>query len=556
MPRRAFSNAVPGNGIVLSADNGGLTGVIRSWQFSNTITEADPGAGYWRFNHADPESGAFIYVSATDGQANDMTGLLSAFGVGTKLQVRSANAPGQFLIITITSNDDNSAAGWSTLGYTVVSGEPNFIDDETLVVEVGFGGAQGPQGEGVPAGGTTGQVPAKASGTDYDIEWVDQSGGDVVGPADSADNEIMRFSGTTGKVAQRSGVYIDDNGRVGIGAGSPGYPLEIRDSVDALSNLAYLLNTNVGSSAASRLWFRTLGGGDPIFLMQTPVQSWSVAVDGSVSSIFRITNGSSPGSSAHITLTPSGGMQVGAPTGGDQGTGTINAVGVYTGGAELTDIVQDFIENGKFDDDDVARWDAIVPDIVIPEHEEEELLEEDVEETKLVPEIEEGRAVLRRKVEMTKRPVMEDFPVEDEDGQSVMVLDKEGQPVLDKRGKPKQHVLQRQKSVKRIVPAQTIVTTHKSARVFRLMVDAGLDPSDYKSVSDWWLNKRYVPGLVSADEWATRKGAVEVGEYQSRISMAQEILLAAFVNLAGKVDDHEARIEALEEVKRSVDNRT
>lgn len=32
-------------------------------------------------------------------------------------------------------------------------------------------------GDGVPAGGTTGQVLAKASGTDYDVEWVDQTGG-------------------------------------------------------------------------------------------------------------------------------------------------------------------------------------------------------------------------------------------------------------------------------------------------------------------------------------------------------------------------------------------
>ncbi len=47
----------------------------------------------------------------------------------------------------------------------------------------GFTGPAGPQGDpgapgvGVPAGGTTGQVPAKASDTDYDIEWVDQTGG-------------------------------------------------------------------------------------------------------------------------------------------------------------------------------------------------------------------------------------------------------------------------------------------------------------------------------------------------------------------------------------------
>lgn len=38
-------------------------------------------------------------------------------------------------------------------------------------------GATGPAGQGVPTGGTTGQVLAKIDGTDYNTEWVDSSGG-------------------------------------------------------------------------------------------------------------------------------------------------------------------------------------------------------------------------------------------------------------------------------------------------------------------------------------------------------------------------------------------
>jgi len=41
----------------------------------------------------------------------------------------------------------------------------------------GPAGADGTDGVGVPVGGTTGQVLAKASADDYDTEWVDQSGG-------------------------------------------------------------------------------------------------------------------------------------------------------------------------------------------------------------------------------------------------------------------------------------------------------------------------------------------------------------------------------------------
>jgi hypothetical protein len=41
----------------------------------------------------------------------------------------------------------------------------------------GVAGANGADGVGVPTGGTTGQVLAKASDTDLDTEWVNQSGG-------------------------------------------------------------------------------------------------------------------------------------------------------------------------------------------------------------------------------------------------------------------------------------------------------------------------------------------------------------------------------------------
>lgn len=59
-------------------------------------------------------------------------------------------------------------------------------------------GPQGPKGEdgfGVPPGGDVGQVLAKNSGTDYDVEWVDQSGGDV-GPYIQYGQEIDDIGAT------------------------------------------------------------------------------------------------------------------------------------------------------------------------------------------------------------------------------------------------------------------------------------------------------------------------------------------------------------------------
>lgn len=60
------------------------------------------------------------------------------------------------------------------------------FDPPVLVGPQGETGPQGPQGVqgpagtdgvGVPAGGTAGQVLAKIDGTDYNTQWVDQTGG-------------------------------------------------------------------------------------------------------------------------------------------------------------------------------------------------------------------------------------------------------------------------------------------------------------------------------------------------------------------------------------------
>lgn len=53
-------------------------------------------------------------------------------------------------------------------------GEPGVKGDTG---ERGEKGDKGDTGIGIPTGGTTGQVLAKASNTDYDTEWVNQSGG-------------------------------------------------------------------------------------------------------------------------------------------------------------------------------------------------------------------------------------------------------------------------------------------------------------------------------------------------------------------------------------------
>ncbi len=78
------------------------------------------------------------------------------------------------------------------------------VVDQVVQVYEGMG-PDGPPGQGLPSGGTTGQQPRKASNMDYDVEWVDPpaGSGDVVGPAVSVDDRLAGFNGTTGKLLRQ-----------------------------------------------------------------------------------------------------------------------------------------------------------------------------------------------------------------------------------------------------------------------------------------------------------------------------------------------------------------
>ena len=71
---------------------------------------------------------------------------------------------------TVTAVNGNQGTIGSTFTFSVV----------TSVQATGDKGNTGAAGVGVPSGGTTGQVLKKASNTNYDTEWADESGGETV----------------------------------------------------------------------------------------------------------------------------------------------------------------------------------------------------------------------------------------------------------------------------------------------------------------------------------------------------------------------------------------
>lgn len=98
------------------------------------------------------------------------------------LQAGSPGGPGATILVQAAEPGTDYPIGslWldadsADLDVYQLGGSPLAWDDTGINLK----GAQGNPGAGVPAGGTTGQVLAKASGTDNDTEWIDPPTGDV-----------------------------------------------------------------------------------------------------------------------------------------------------------------------------------------------------------------------------------------------------------------------------------------------------------------------------------------------------------------------------------------
>lgn len=101
----------------------------------------------------------------------------------------------------------------------------------------GEDGQPGAAGQGVPTGGTAGQVLAKASGTDYDTEWVDQSGGG-------------------GTVQSVNNVTPDQTGNITLTADDIGTDATNISIQDALDDYVYV-GTSAPTDPTTKIWLDT-----------------------------------------------------------------------------------------------------------------------------------------------------------------------------------------------------------------------------------------------------------------------------------------------------------
>ena len=219
-----------------------------------------------------------------------------------------------------------------------------------------------------------------------------------------------------------------------------------------------------------------------------------------------------------------GGLFTSGATGGDKGTGTINATAVYDDDSLLTcmAMADEFIERGEVD---LEKWDALVPDIEQPAQVFKRKKIVEVESTATRYEMTDEGMVARKVVVKESVPATEAYPVWDEDGNGVGIVE---QPVIEEV----------------TVPARTIKRTHRTARVFKAMIDSGFDPRDPAKYFAKMRQDEALPGMPTQADW--NHNGLSVGGLASRQWLAMEMLAIVCNVMWGRLQEHSRRLAALE----------
>lgn len=145
------------------------------------------------------------------------------------------------------------------------------------IVGQGEKGDKGDPGVGVPTGGTTGQVLKKASNTNYDTEWADESGavlsvdgktgnvtvlptggtsGQVLSKASGTDYDVEWADASGGDVQTVNNVQPDANGNVQIAAsniGTNSNGITVQNAIDD----AVHVGTSAPTDPTTKIWLDT-----------------------------------------------------------------------------------------------------------------------------------------------------------------------------------------------------------------------------------------------------------------------------------------------------------
>lgn len=267
---------------------------------------------------------------------------------------------------------------------------------------------------------------------------------------------------------------------------------------------------------------------------------------------FAPNNAAGPDATASVVtaLTIANGVQVGAPTGGDKGAGTLNAQAVYDDNVLLSCYVFDQAVDGSIN---LKKWDAKVPDRIIPGQEAQKVLRTRTETiTEEIIEIaDDGKHVRRPRQRKEIVAVL---------GPEEPVVDKNGKQIIEERRKARRNPetgeidvvtvnvpLTRRPPIYDTVPGtpdQTIERRHDPARRFAALIGTAHDPLTLDGYAKYWKERRHLPSLPDETNFDSVDGQLSIGDWTQRLVETVEIQAA----LIEKLND---RIKALESASRT-----
>ena len=126
------------------------------------------------------------------------------------------------------------------------------------------------------------------------------AGADVIGPASSTDNAIVRWDGLTGKLIKNSLAILDDTGNLsGLGTVGATGDVTVRRSASGSSVITQTTNsdnTSTSSNAVNLISVGGTAGGDPVVqFVVTGGRTWTVGADNTVDDGFTIAKSSALG---------------------------------------------------------------------------------------------------------------------------------------------------------------------------------------------------------------------------------------------------------------------
>jgi hypothetical protein len=148
--------------------------------YSSVTTSGDPGAGKFRFDQAVGTPPTVIRISETDLDGTSVAQWLSKWAVSSSatkanVTIRKRTDPSVWIAFGISSQSDQGA--YRNNNISGVTSNGSFVDGDEFLISFTRVGDAGTAGQGVPVGGTSGQVLTKNSATNYDTGWASPSGG-------------------------------------------------------------------------------------------------------------------------------------------------------------------------------------------------------------------------------------------------------------------------------------------------------------------------------------------------------------------------------------------